>query len=158
MIAKTNLSTVLGIDAHLIEVEVDVSIGLSTFNIVDLPDGTSKESRERVTVAVTNSGFKFPVRGIVSNLVPAALRKIGPKYDLSIIVELEALRYFPRETLEKVMLVGALSLDGAIREVQGILPLEVTAWDPGFEKLILPRANEAEAVVVEKSAGCTGKP
>ena len=82
MIAKTNSAMVLDIDAHLIEVEVDVSIGLSTFNIVGLPDGTIKESRDRVTAAVTNSGLKFPVRGIVSNLVPAALRKIGPGFDL----------------------------------------------------------------------------
>ena len=75
MIAKTNSASVLGIDAHLVDVEVDVSIGLSTFNIVGLPDGTIKESRDRVTAAVTNSGFNFPVRRIVVNLAPAALRK-----------------------------------------------------------------------------------
>ena len=62
IIAQTNSATVLGIDAHLIEVEVNVYIGLSTFNIVGLPDGTIKESRNRVTTAVTNSGFKYPVR------------------------------------------------------------------------------------------------
>ena len=68
MIAKTNSASVLGIDAHPVDVEVDVSIGLSTFNIVGLPDGTIKESRDRVTAAVTNSGFNFPVRRIVVNL------------------------------------------------------------------------------------------
>ena len=78
MIANMNSASVLGIDAHLVDVEVDVSIGLSTFNIVGLPDGTIKESRDRVTAAVTNSGFNFPVRRIVVNLAPAALRKIGP--------------------------------------------------------------------------------
>ena len=76
MIAKTNSALVLGIDAHPVDVEVDVSIGLSTFNIVGLPDGTIKESRDRVTAAVTNSGFNFPVRRIVVNLAPAALRKM----------------------------------------------------------------------------------
>ena len=111
MIAKTNSATVLGIDAHLIEVEVDVSIGLSTFNIVGLPDGTIKESRDRVTAAVTNSGFKFPVRRIMVNLAPAALRNIGPGFNLPIAVALlGALRYFPGETLEKVMHVGEHSL------------------------------------------------
>ena len=75
MIAKTNSASVLGIDAHPVDVEVDVSIGLSTFNIVGLPDGTIKESRDRVTAAVTNSGFNFPVRRIVVNLAPATLRK-----------------------------------------------------------------------------------
>ena len=73
MIAKTNSASVLGIDAHPVDVEVDVSIGLSTFNIVGLPDGTIKESRDRVTAAVTNSGFNFPVRRIVVNLAPAVL-------------------------------------------------------------------------------------
>ena len=75
MIAKTNSASVLGIDAHPMDVEVDVSIGLSTFNIVGLPDGTIKESRDRVTAAVTNSGFNFPARRILVNLAPAALRK-----------------------------------------------------------------------------------
>ena len=65
MIAKTNSASVLGIDAHPVDVEVDVSIGLSTFNIVGLPDGTIKESRDRVTAAVRNTGFKIPVRRIV---------------------------------------------------------------------------------------------
>ena len=104
MIAKTNSASVLGIDAHPVDVEVDVSIGLSTFNIVGLPDGTIKESRDRVTAAVTNSGFNFPVRRIVVNLAPAALRKIGSGFDLPIALALlGAPRYFPEQVLEKVM-------------------------------------------------------
>ncbi len=133
------------------DVEVDVSIGLSTFNIVGLPDGTIKESRDRVTAAVTNSGFNFPVRRIVVNLAPAALRKIGSGFDLPIALALlGALRYFPEQVLEKVMVVGELSLDGAIRPIRGILPVAVAARDHGFEQLILPKANEAEAAVVEE--------
>ena len=88
MITKTNSASVLGIDAHPADVEVDVSIGLSTFNIVGLPDGTIKESRDRVTAAVNNSGFNFPVRRIVVNLAPAALRKIGSGFDLPIALAL----------------------------------------------------------------------
>ena len=84
MIAKTNSASVLGIDAHPVDVEVDVSIGLSTFNIVGLPDGTIKESRDRVTAAVTNSGFNFPVRRIVVNLAPGGIAEnrigIRPSY------------------------------------------------------------------------------
>ena len=151
MIAKTNSASVLGIDAHPVDVEVDVSIGLSTFNIVGLPDGTIKESRDRVTAAVTNSGFNFPVRRIVVNLAPVALRKIGSGFDLPIALALlGALRYFPEQVLEKVMVVGELSLDGAIRPIRGILPVAVAARDHGFEQLILPKANEAEAAVVEE--------
>ena len=148
MIAKTNSASVLGIDAHPVDVEVDVSIGLSTFNIVGLPDGTIKESRDRVTAAVTNSGFNFPVRRIVVNLAPAALRKIGSGFDPIALALLGAIRYFPEQVLEKVMVVAELSLDGAIRPIQGILP--VAARDHGFEQLILPKTNEAEAAVVEE--------
>ena len=151
MIAKTNSASVLGIDAHPVDVEVDVSIGLSTFNIVGLPDGTIKESRDRVTAAVTNSGFNFPVRRIVVNLAQAALRKIGSGFDLPIALALlSALRYFPEQVLEKVMVVGELSLDGAIRPIRGILPVAVAARDHGFEQLIMPKANEAEAADVEE--------
>ena len=151
MIAKTNSATVLGLDAHPVDVEVDVSIGLSTFNIVGLSDGTIKESRDRVTAAVTNSGFNFPVRRIVVNLAPAVLWKIGSGFDLPIALALlGALRYFPEQVLEKVMVVGELSLDVAIRPIRGILPVAVAARDHAFDQLILPKANEAEAAVVEE--------
>ena len=85
------------------------------------------------------------------NLAPAALRKIGSGFDLPIALALlGALRYFPEQVLEKVMVVGELSLDGAIRPIRGILPVAVAARDHGFEQLILPKANEAEAAVVEE--------
>ena len=109
MIAKTNSASVLGIDAHPVYVEVDISIGLSTFKIVGLPDGTIKESRDSVTAAITNSGFNFPVRRIVVNLASAALRKIGSVFDLPIALALlGALRYFPEQVMEKVMVFGEL--------------------------------------------------
>jgi len=77
VIAKTFSATVLGIDAYLIEVEVDVSVGMSVFNIVGLPDNTIKESRDRILSAVNNSGYSFPVRRVVVNLAPAPLPKMG---------------------------------------------------------------------------------
>ena len=84
MIAKTFSATVLGIDAHLIEVEVGVTVGMSVFNIFGLPDGTIKESCDRVLSAVNNSGFSFPVMRVVVNFVLITLRKIGPESDLPI--------------------------------------------------------------------------
>ena len=133
MIAKTNSNSVLGIDAHLVDVKIDVSIGLSTFNIVGLTDGTIKESRDRVTDAVTNLGFNFPVRRIVVNLAPAALCIIGSGFDLPIVLALlGALRYFPQQAFEKVIVVGELSLDEAIRPIRGILPVEVVARNRGL--------------------------
>ena len=84
MIAKTFSATVLGIDANLIEVEVGVTVGMSVFNIFGLPDGTIKESCDRVLSAVNNSGFSFPVMRVVVNFVLITLRKIGPEIDLPI--------------------------------------------------------------------------
>ena len=150
MIAKTFSATVLGIDAHLIEVEVDVTVGMSVFNIVGLPDGTIKESRDRVLSAVNNSGFSFPVRRVVVNLAPAPLRKIGSGFDLPIALALlGTMGLFPPENLRRAMVVGELSLDGEIRPVRGILPVAVATRDHQLEQLILAKANEAEAAVVE---------
>ena len=150
MIAKTFSATVLGIDAYLIEVEVDVSVGMSVFNIVGLPDNTIKESRDRILSAVNNSGYSFPVRRVVVNLAPAPLRKIGSGFDLPIALALlGTMGLFPPENLSRAMVVGELSLDGEIRPVRGILPVAVATREHELEQLILPKANEAEAAVVE---------
>ena len=107
MIAKTFSATVLGIDAYLIEVEVDVSVGMSVFNIVGLPDNTIKESRDRILSAVNNSGYSFPVRRVVVNLAPAPLRKIGSGFDLPIALALlGTMGLFPPENLSRAMVVG----------------------------------------------------
>ena len=150
MIAKTFSATVLGIDAYLIEVEVDVSVGMSVFNIVGLPDNTIKESRDRILSAVNNSGYSFPVRRVVVNLAPAPLRKIGSGFDLPIALALlGTMGLFPPENLSRAMVVGELSLDGEVRPVRGILPVAVATREHELEQLILPKANEAEAAVVE---------
>jgi len=150
VIAKTFSATVLGIDAYLIEVEVDVSVGMSVFNIVGLPDNTIKESRDRILSAVNNSGYSFPVRRVVVNLAPAPLRKIGSGFDLPIALALlGTMGLFPPENLSRAMVVGELSLDGEIRSVRGILPVAVATREHELEQLILPKANEAEAAVVE---------
>ena len=150
MIAKTFSATVLGIDAYLIEVEVDVSVGMSVFNIVGLPDNTIKESRDRILSAVNNSGYSFPVRRVVVNLAPASLRKIGSGFDLPIALALlGTMGLFPPENLSRAMVVGELSLDGEVRPVRGILPVAVAAREHELEQLILPKANESEAAVVE---------
>jgi len=150
VIAKTFSATVLGIDAYLIEVEVDVSVGMSVFNIVGLPDNTIKESRDRILSAVNNSGYSFPVRRVVVNLAPAPLRKIGSGFDLPIALALlGTMGLFPPENLSRAMVVGELSLDGEVRPVRGILPVAVATREHELEQLILPKANEAEAAVVE---------
>lgn len=149
MIAKTYSATVLGINAHPIDVEVDVSFGLSVFNIVGLPDNSIRESRDRVMTAITNSGISMPVRKVIVNLAPANLRKIGSGFDLPIAVALlGALGIFSPEMLHDYMIVGELSLDGTIRPIRGVLPIAVAAREYGMKGLILPKSNEAEAAVV----------
>ncbi len=149
MLAKTFSATVLGINAHPIEVEVDISMGLSSFNIVGLPDGTIKESRERIMAAIHNSGISFPIRRVVVNLAPANLRKIGSGFDLPIAVALlGALGLFSEESLERYLIVGELTLDGQVRHVRGMLPIALAARECGVKGLILPKVNEAEAAVV----------
>ncbi|MBF0290181.1 MAG: ATP-binding protein [SAR324 cluster bacterium] len=151
MIAKTFSATILGIEAHLIDVEVDISFGLANFNIVGMPDGTIRESRDRVMAAINNSGFQMPIRKIVVNLAPANLRKIGSGFDLPIAVAiLGALGIFPAEQLNQYMIAGELSLDGNIRPIRGALPVAVAARDQKLQGLILPKENEAEAAVVSE--------
>jgi len=150
MIAKTQSATVLGVEAHAIAVEVDLSVGLSAFTIVGLPDGTIKESRERITAAISNSGYSFPVRRITVSLAPAELRKIGAGFDLPIAAAiLGAWGVFPAQALEDHLIVGELSLEGHVRPVRGVLPMALAARRQGVAGLILPRENELEAAVVE---------
>ena len=149
MIAKTHSATVLGVDAHCIDVEVDLSLGLSQFTIVGLPDGTIRESRDRILAALANSGFSLPIRKIVVNLAPAPLRKIGSGFDLPIAIALlGAAGLLPAETLAEYMMVGELSLDGQIKPVTGVLPMTIEAKAKGLRGLVLAKENEAEAAIV----------
>ncbi|MDH5752174.1 MAG: ATP-binding protein, partial [Deltaproteobacteria bacterium] len=149
MLATTHSATVLGVDAHPITVEVDLAVGLSQFNIVGLPDGTIKESRDRITAAIANCGFSFPIRKITVNLAPAEMRKIGSGFDLPIAASiLGASGAFEPEALANLMLVGELSLEGRLRPVRGILPMALAARKLNVQGLVLPVENEREAAVV----------
>ncbi|MDH4224867.1 MAG: YifB family Mg chelatase-like AAA ATPase [Deltaproteobacteria bacterium] len=150
MLAKSLSASVLGVEAHPIEVEVDLALGLNQFTIVGLPDGTIKESKERITAAITNSGFNFPVRRITVNLAPAEMRKIGSGFDLAIAATLMgALEAFSPARLDGYLLVGELSLEGRVRPIRGALPIALAARKMGLKGLVLPRGNAREAAVVE---------
>ncbi|HEX7927831.1 MAG TPA: YifB family Mg chelatase-like AAA ATPase, partial [bacterium] len=151
MIAKTRSATVLGVEAHPIEVEVDVTFGqLPSFTVVGLPDATIKESRERIQAALGNSGFRLPIRRITVNLAPAEMRKIGAGFDLPIALGvLAGTEAFPPEVLQDYMVVGELSLEGRVRSIRGALPVALAAKRLGAKALILPRDNELEAAVVD---------
>lgn len=149
MISKVLSSAVFGIDAYLVEVEVDIAFGFPQFATVGLPEGAVKESKERVRAAVKNCGYEFPPKRITVNLAPADIRKEGSAFDLPIAIGiLAATGYLETEKLEQYMILGELSLDGRVKAVRGALPTAVSARDSGLKGIILPKENAEEAAVV----------
>jgi len=140
----------MGIDAHPVEVEVDVYPGLPYVAVVGMPDSAVKESTARVKSAIVNSGYPFPARRITVNLAPAALRKEGAGFDLPIALGiLSALNLLPSERLNDYLIVGELALDGRVKPVRGALSMALAARNLGFAGVIVPDANAAEAAVVQ---------
>ncbi len=150
MLATVYSGTLIGIDAHLVDVEIDVFQGLPSVIVVGLPDSAVKESSARVKSAIVNSGYPFPSRRITVNLAPADLKKEGSGFDLPIALGvLAALEFLPADRLGNFVIVGELSLDGAVKPIRGALSLALAARDNGFKAIILPEGNAAEAAVVE---------
>ena len=132
-----------------VEVEVDVSPGLPGFSIVGLPDAAVQEARERVKVAISNSGYKFPTRKVIVNLAPAHLRKEGAAFDLPIALAVLAVSgHIPAESLKDAGIVGELSLDGGLRGVRGALCVAEGARREGLRCLVLPEINANEAASI----------
>lgn len=151
MLATVCSAALLGVDAYLVQVEVDAANGLPCFNIVGLPDAAVKESRDRVKTAVLNSGLDFPSnKRLTANLAPADIRKEGPSFDLPLALGvLAALGRVPAEALKHCLFTGELSLDGSLRPVRGALSMALEARKRGVKRFLLPAANAAEAAVVE---------
>ncbi|MDN5697611.1 MAG: ATP-binding protein, partial [Rubrobacter sp.] len=123
--------------------------GLPAFSIVGLPDAAVQEARERVRVAISNSGYKFPNKKVIVNLAPASLRKEGPAFDLPIALAiLAAAGVVPVERLERAAIVGELSLDGGLRGVRGALSISESARAQGLDTLLLPEQNAPEAASI----------
>ena len=155
MLARVFSCTVLGIDGIPLEVEVDISDGLPSFDIIGLPDASVREARERVRAALRNSGFNIPYRRITVNLAPADLKKEGPSFDLAMATGLlAATGQIPRsELLEKAVLVGELSLEGSLRPIPGALAIAASmAHHPRFHDftIYLPAVNATEAALIEQ--------
>jgi magnesium chelatase family protein len=150
MLAKVLSSAVLGVDAYVVDVEVDIALGLPTFNTVGLPDIAVKESRDRVKAAIKNSGFEFPAKRITVNLAPADIKKEGAAFDLPTAVGILAAQDLVRpHRLGRFVILGELSLDGGVRPVRGALSMAVAAKEAKLEGVIVPVENAAEAAVVE---------
>ena len=149
MLARIRSAAVLGVDAYLMDVEVDIANGLPSFSTVGLPQGAVREGRERVNAAVLNAGFAFPLRRITVNLAPADIRKNGSALDLPIALGiLVASGQLPGDQLEHHVVLGEIGLDGDLRPVRGALSMALAARAAGCAGVILPEANLAEASVV----------
>ena len=178
MLAKVKSSALRGIEAHIVEIEVDIAAGLPGTTIVGLPDTAVKESRDRVKTAIRNSGFDYPVRKIVVNLAPANVRKEGVSFDLPLALgilsatgqignddrsdftfpdrlsvneegNLSAKGETGNRKIGDFIFLGELSLDGTLRRVNGILPAALEAKRRGIRGLVIPRSNANEAAIVE---------
>ncbi|MGQ0696468.1 MAG: YifB family Mg chelatase-like AAA ATPase [Nitrospiraceae bacterium] len=148
MLAKVTSAALVGLDAHLVEVEVDIAGGLPQFSVVGLPDTTVKESRDRVRSALKNTGFHFPAKRITVNLAPAGIKKEGSGLDLAIAIGiLVAEEVIPQTMLQNRVLIGELSLDGRVKSITGALSFGLVCRQ-GYE-LLLPADNGPEAALVE---------
>lgn len=150
MLGKVRSASVLGIDAFLVEVEAHLDSQLPAFATVGLPDGAVKESKERVTAAIKNSGYAFPKRRVVVNLAPADIKKEGSAFDLPMAIGiLAAMGVVDDRKLADFVLLGELSLDGGLRPIRGALPIAVTLKKAGVAGMILPKENAREAAMAE---------
>ena len=151
MISRVYTGSLAGLDAHRVIVEVDMGAGIPGLTIVGLPDAMVNESKERIRSALKNAGFAFPLKKIVINLAPADIKKEGTGFDVPLCVGilLASELLAPTEFLEKTCFIGEVSLEGSIRRVNGALSMALMAREEGFEYLVVPAENLAEASLVE---------
>ncbi|MEW6142596.1 MAG: YifB family Mg chelatase-like AAA ATPase [Chloroflexota bacterium] len=148
MIAKVKSAAVVGIDAQMVEVEVDVAAGLPNTTVVGLPDTAVQESRERVRSAIRNSECFFPNKRVTVNLAPADLKKEGPAYDLPIAIGILLSTEQVCADVSQTLFLGELSLDGAVKHTQGTLPMVALARDIGLKQVFVPEADAKEASLI----------
>ena len=149
MLAKIISGATVGLNATLIDVEVDIpNEGLPAFTIVGLPDKAVEEAKERVRSAIKNSGADFPMTRITVNLAPADLPKVGPAYDMPIALGILIASGQIAPDISDALFFGELSLDGSLRHTNGILPMAYLAKEKRFKRVFVPKVNEKEASVV----------
>src|SRR6188508_3564695 len=149
MLAKIYSAAVYGIDAYQVEIEVNAGRGDPKIIIVGLPDAAVKESRDRVTTAISNSGYYWPRGRTTINLAPADIKKEGPSFDLPIALGMIAVtEELDSSAFEKFSFVGELALNGAVRPVKGVLPVALEARRRGKKAIFVPETNAAEAAMV----------
>lgn len=151
MLAKVNSVALYGIDALLVEVEIDLAAGLPQLATVGLAEGAVKESKDRIRAAVKNCGYTFPAKKITINLAPADIKKEGSAYDLPMAIGILAAEgLVQKNRLKDYLMVGELSLDGEVKPIRGALPIAAAAKREGLKGIILPEINSREAAVIQE--------
>ncbi len=149
MLVKSFGSAVFGIEATTITIEVNIDKGIS-FILVGLPDNAVKESQQRIKAALTNNGYKYPMKEVTINMAPADIRKEGSTFDLPIAIGIMAAsEQVDTACLDAYILLGELSLDGSLKPLKGVLPIALKAKEEGFKGVILPKENVREAAIVD---------
>ena len=149
MLATIKSGALMGVDAVVVDVEVDMALGMPFFAIVGLPDNAVKESKVRVLSAIKNCSFELPLKKVTVNLAPADIRKDGTAFDLPIALGvLAAAQIVEAGALSQHLFAGELALDGSIKPIRGALPLAVAARDAGLKGIFVPKENAREASVV----------
>lgn len=158
-ISKVYSAATLGLEAKVVEVEVDLGAGLPSFTIVGLPDKAIDEAKERVRSAIKNSDLEFPTHRVTVNLAPADIKKEGPSYDLPIAIGVLLAggqissdikpNKESKDYSNQSLFIGELSLNGEVRQVNGVLPITMMAKELGFAKIYLPEENSNEASMVD---------
>ena len=150
MLAKVYSGAVYGVDAYEIEIEVNAASGGPVIVVVGLPDAAVKESKDRVTTAVANSGYRWPKGRTTINLAPADVKKEGPTFDLPIaLAMIAAAEQIHLTDFDQYCFVGELALDGSVRAANGVLPVAMEAKRRGRKAIIVPEENAQEAAIVE---------
>ncbi len=150
MLAKVKSYALEGLDGYAVNVELDISAGIPSMEMVGLASTATKESKERIRSAVKNSGYKYPLKRITVNLAPADTKKEGPVFDLAIAVALlRADEQFTGQTYKDYVFLGELSLDGRLSRINGVMPILISAYQKGYRKFVIPYDNRAEAAYIK---------
>lgn len=162
MITIVKSTALHGLEGQIVAVEVDVSLGLPSFDLVGLPDTAVREAKDRVRAAIKNAGYEFPVKRITVNLAPADIKKEGPIYDLPIAIGiLAATGQVNPDRCGEFAFIGELSLNGSVRSITGALPNTIAALEAGISGIIVPGENAGEAALVDGidvyPANCIGE-
>ncbi len=150
MLSKATSLAIQGIDAYIVDVEVDIIRGLPNFTIVGLPDSIIRESKDRIRSAIENSGYDFPPKNFIVNLAPAGFKKQGANFDLPIAMSILLATGQLKVSNVNIPMVGELSLDGRVKPVKGIISMAIALYRAGYTSMMVPRENRFEAAAIRE--------